>query len=345
MNNTMQKRIKVLGIITCIATAVLTVLWGILVATSREEDLPGYFKNGVSGVYVFYGILAAAGVFFLLSLFLLRKAETPRMQDGLPSVFFLSAACGFLLIAYTAVLFIVRVFGGMKESGGRGLFAAAAVLALAAAGGFFFRMLPEGWVSSRARETVTGILGLSATLFALLYSLACYFDMSLMMNSPFKWMDQLFFMVLAFFFLAETGLRLEKAKFGTYLVLAAAAFCLGIVNGVGGIAAFLASGGESALRDSVLHDFLQLTLGLYCAIRFLAGVLAYNRKNSVILSGVKDEAIRVAAREEAIRAEKSAEIQAKHAKKEVEMEEDGIRQQTIDDISPTEDDSHGEESR
>ena len=345
MNNGMQKRIKALGIVTCGATVVLAALWAILVATARDEDLPGYFKNGVPGVYVFYGILAAVGVFFLVSLLLLRKTETPRLQDGLPSVFFLSAACGFLLIAYTAVIFIVRVFGDMKESGGRGLFVAAAVFALAAAGGFFFRMLPEGWVSQKTREAVTGALGLAATLFALLYSLACYFDMSLMMNSPFKWMDQLFFMVLAFFFLTETGLRLEKAKFGTYLVLAAAAFCLGVVNGVGGIAAFLASGGGSALRDSVLHDFLQLALGLYCAIRFLAGVLAYNRKSSVILSGVKDEAIRVAAREEAIRAEKSAEILAKHAKKEAEAEEGGIRQQTIDDIAPAEEESHGEEQQ
>ena len=46
MNNGMQKRIKALGIVTCGVTAVLAALWAVLVATARDEDLPGYFKNG-----------------------------------------------------------------------------------------------------------------------------------------------------------------------------------------------------------------------------------------------------------------------------------------------------------
>lgn len=279
MNGKTHSILRALCIVTLLSGALLSVLWTVLLLLAREGV---YFASGSPLPILFYAFLGVilAG-FVAFGVFLGRMAPVP-LEEGNAPLFFSTATAGLCALVYGVVLFLCRVsLGGMSAV--PFLFAALFAFALAAA--LLLRLLPGGLLPDKARKTAETLCLFGGVLFALCYAVGCYFSTDVPTNSPFTWTDQLFFLALALFLLADAGVKLGQRRIGLLFAASGPVFALGVSLGLGNLVSAAVSGG-APLRDSVMHDFFLLAMGLYAFLRQWQAVREVCRPRSRLLDAI-----------------------------------------------------------
>ena len=282
MNGKTHSLLRILCALTLSAGGILATLWTVLLLVARDGDVPVYFVAQSVLPIVFYVVLGVLLLGFAVLGVFLRGMEPVPLEEGTAPLFFSTAVGGL----YGVVLFICRV-----SAGGMGTvpFLLSALCAFGLAAALFLRLLPQGLLPAELAKTLQTVTLFAGVAFALSYAVGCYFSTDVPTNSPLAQMDQLFFLALALFLLADAGVLLGQKRLGLFFAASGPVFALGFAFGLGNLVAFLvsfAAGEGAAVRDTVMHDFFLLAISLYALARQWQAVREACRKKSRFLTAV-----------------------------------------------------------
>jgi hypothetical protein len=286
MNGKTHSLLRILCAVTLSAGGILAALWTVLLLVARDGDVPVYFLSGSVLPTVFYAVLGVVLLGFAVLGVFLRDMEPVPLEEGTAPLFFTTALEGLFALVYGVVLFVSRV-----SAGGMGTvpFLLSALCAFGLAATLFLRLLPQGLLSADVAKKARAATLFAGVVFALSYAVGCYFATDVPTNSPLTQMDQLFFLALALFLLADAGVLLGQKRLGLFFAASAPVFALGFAFGLGNLVSFLVSlsaGEGAAVRDTVMHDFFLLATSLYALARQWQAVREACRKKSRFLTAV-----------------------------------------------------------
>lgn len=249
----------------------VALLFSVLTAGARTYALLfhytpslGHFTEGLFADVFLPLIYILAAVAFLLFGALFRESLTGRAyKTTLPTLFaagFAAIATAVWLISFASDFFTVphapvqTVCGILLL-----LFGAATVLYL------FLNALPH------PPYVPTLLAGIGTILFCLVFAFYAYFDTALTLNSPIKIFDQITFLVLVLFFLAEGRFRQGAMHEAVFLPVCMMAVTLCASASLSGL---IYTAVESRpLVVLVMHDFLLFGFFLYTLARLLSFAL------------------------------------------------------------------------
>lgn len=251
-------------LITILLTAVFTLLTTGFYTYALLYDYSarlGHFGTGVfSSVFLPLLYMLATVVFFVFGFLFRSSLAEYKIHVTLPSMF----ASGFAALTTAAFLgsFAVTFFEGKHAPLSTVFGLLVLVLGALTAVYFVLSALPAAPAS---RVSLFGIL---AVLFCLAYVFYVYFDPSLALNSPIKILDQITFILLMLFFLAEGRMRFGAIRAGTYLPVAMTAALFTGAGSLGGLV--YAAVIDRPLYDSMMHDFFLFGAFLYVLARLIS---------------------------------------------------------------------------
>jgi len=111
---------------------------------------------------------------------------------------------------------------------------------------------------------------IGGTLAFVFYILFYYFDISRALNNPLKVFDQLTFVCLALFMLAECRFYFKKAHYAIYLPIAFLAMTFCAANAIPSLLFTLKT--QSAVASNIMHDFMVFAFFVYIATRLFAAI-------------------------------------------------------------------------
>ena len=286
MNGKTHSLLRILCALTLSAGGILAALWTVLLLVARDGDVLVYFVAQSVLPIVFYVVLGVLLLGFAVLGVFLRGMEPVPLEEGTAPLFFSTALGGLFALVYGVVLFICRV-----SAGGMGTvpFLLSALCAFGLAAALFLRLLPQGLFFADLCKKAQVATLFAGVVFALTYAIGCYFSTDVPTNSPLTQMDQLFFLVLALFLLADAGVLLGLKRLGLFFAVSGPVFALGFAFGLGNLVSFLVSfaqGEGAAVRDTVMHDFFLLAMALYALARQWQAVREACRKKSRFLTAV-----------------------------------------------------------
>ena len=174
-------------------------------------------------------------------------------------------------LASGVFLAVVLVFFGVTlllDSFNRPLFIlilSALLAACAVAGAFVFVLRGfDGTAAGSARAMLT----LPIATFAVLFALYLSFEETMMLNAPPKLLGIATWSSVAFFFLGETRIALERAKWPLHTFITAVTLVLTLTASLPNLIYYLASG--EPLLGNTAHDFAALGVFLYALARITA---------------------------------------------------------------------------
>ena len=247
---------------------VATLLFVILTTGARTYALLshyapslGHFDGGFFADVFLPLIYIAAAVAFLLFGALFRESLTGRAyKTTLPTLF----AAGFAAIA--TVVWLVSFAGEFFSEPHVPVQTVCGILLLCfgavSAVYLVLNALPH------PPHGATLLTGLGAALFCLAFAFYAYFDTAFTLNSPIKIFDQITFVVLVLFFLAEGRFRQGTMHEALFLPVC---MCAVTLCGSAAVSGLIYNAVEQRpLVGIVMHDFLLFGLFLYTLTRLLS---------------------------------------------------------------------------
>ena len=252
------KKLPLFALLGVLLFALLLTVVRTVLALSAYDAVLGHFKAGFFADYGF-ALFAVLAVIVFLFFVIMTREHTPRVS--LESTPFSVLASAFVAIATFAWLLdtLFALVGKTESTAETVLF----ILTVVSSLGLIAYMATVAL--SLSNLTLTVGAGMAALLFCIFYAMLAYFNTAFTLNSPIKVLDQVTFLALLLFFMAETRLRLGKRGAGLYLFCAMAALVFSAADSIPGLVYFAAK--KTALVGSFMHDFLVLALFLYVLSR------------------------------------------------------------------------------
>lgn len=203
------KRFRVLFVLTVCLSAVAAAAQTIYFLRDYDESL--YLYHYGATPYVFYGICAAVLALLFFSFLVIPSEEAP-MTLAKPGrmINFTALLCGFFLAA-SILLYAIYALSGI-ETDMSTLHLAAILTALPASLYFFI----TAFSAQPSRKTLI-LFGFFVVIWAILFLLYIYFDMSIPLTSPMRPMNYLSLFMIMSYFLLELRFLLQAEKPRIYL--------------------------------------------------------------------------------------------------------------------------------
>ncbi|MBQ8907875.1 MAG: hypothetical protein IJY71_04745 [Clostridia bacterium] len=258
------KKLHLIALIVALAFALLLTVARTVLVLTAYDPLLGHFAPGFFADYGF-ALLGAVAVIAFLFFVIMTRESTPAVS--LATAPFQMLASAFVAIASFAWLLdtALSLMGKTATTAETVLL----ILTLLFAVGVIVYMAST--VLSATSLTLTAGAAMATALFSIFYAMLAYFNTAFTLNSPIKILDQVTFLALLLFFLAESRLRLGKRGRAFYLFAAMTALVLTAANSLPGLIYFAAK--QSPLVGSFMHDFLVLAFFLYVLSRLLPMLL------------------------------------------------------------------------
>ena len=240
--------------------ALLLVILRTVLVLGKYDAALGHFQESFLSSYGYGLCLAIAVIFFLFFAIITRdRAPSPDFSSSpltlLSSAF--AAFAAFVWILDTAIAML-----GKTATSTETLLLVLCLLSSLSLIGYMGAV-------ALSRKSLSLSVGtcLGGALFCVFYALLAYFNTSFTLNSPIKIFDQMTFLSLLLFFLAEARMRLGKRGAPFYAFSAMTAFVMTAADSLPGLIYFAAR--ENALVGSFMHDFLVFALFLYVLARLV----------------------------------------------------------------------------
>lgn len=232
-----------------------------------DESL-NLYKNG-SPAFVFY-CAAAVCVLFLVSFIIAAGKSEPELdisggdgyESALPStgsrfMVFASVLCGFQLSS-SSIIDAYYYFKG-EYTGLTALKAAAMVLAVAASLYFFFN------ASRRPKKKVLQYLSFAVIIWAVVYLMSIYFDMSAPLNCPVRILNQMALIGIMLYFTFEARCLLGRPKLRFYFAAAFATVFMISMNSIPDM--IITFAGYRQVGQDTLFRVAEISILLYIIAR------------------------------------------------------------------------------
>lgn len=233
-----------------------------------DSDLAVYDHGSPS--YAIYIIMAAALLFFITGFFSLKgdllPLRYPKKNSMLTEIALLLTAVALcatflLLLLGNGGDRLVKLMNASSEhlAAASVLLKASAVLAVVAAAYYLVSFISEKVVSA---------LAMLAGVWALIYMMRVYYDMSTIVMDPLRMLTIASAAACAMFLLAETRVGIEKPSPRYFVFAGLTATFVCFVSGFSKVAMFLL--GASVLEAQTAYDLFELCFGVYAFSRLLA---------------------------------------------------------------------------
>jgi len=276
MKETVKKPYFILLTAALVLAIAAAVTRTVLVLTALDPTL-GHFEPSAA-TDILWPLLIILSVVFcaVFSIVIREELREKKPENTLPTVFASAfAAISAAVWAGTQAFEVFRAEGLALPFGILMLLCAVGLIL------YFITAVPNA-AASAPRITAC----LSAVLFCTFYLLYSYFDTSFTLNSPVKIFDQLTFIALTVFFLAECRFLFGKLRFTLYAPAALIAATLSLTSALPALVYRIAE--ERSLIGTDAHAFLMLAFFLYAAAR-LAAAVERPRKEEAPCSAYEEE--------------------------------------------------------
>ena len=240
-----------------------------LAVLGEYNDPMGYFSQDSVFAPTAYICMAAGPIFGIVAWVLFRKQEA--CDKALPAGIITKIAsiiCAALIIFSAIADALNRLNAATPDFGGK-VIAFIAVSVLAAVS-FIMNAFSK---KDSAVSPMVSLLSFAPVIYCALSVLYLYFDQSVAVNSPSKFICQLTYLSFMLVFCAETGLSLGRGKlYPKYLF---ALCCAVAIGGAGAVSSLLVTvTGASCAAFTGVEAFVKMGLFLYACVRFIgvAGV-------------------------------------------------------------------------
>ncbi len=226
----------------------------------------GHFEAGFSADLFLPLLFVLAVVISVGFGILFRSSLSNRsLKPALPTVF--ASGLNALALVVWLVVLLLDVVGKIHPVGPQKVLSVLLTVSALLAAVYFI------YTATNVSPRVPAVLLSCATaIFCVLYPLFAYFDRAFPLNSTIKIFDQITFLILAIFFLAENRFRFGKISDATFLPLGMIAVVFTAANAVPGLIYAVRFG--EALVGNIMHDFLSFAFCLYVLARMLSFPLA-----------------------------------------------------------------------
>lgn len=266
----MTKQKKLLLVAGLIFTPVLGLIAVILRAAALfaefDKDTGYYIASPVLRTAFLWVAAVAVLAFLLLALFCRKDLPAPAYQNSLSVLF---SAAFFIVALAVGTLFSFMSVPAATSSLAGFFWVMAALSALLSL--LYFALFFKG---SEAAGNRHGLLGLAPAFFSLFTAMLLYFDRSIQMNAPAKFLQMLAFLLLACYFTAESRCLLGRACRPLYCFLASVTLFFASAASIPNLLYHLVE--RKTLVLSVVYDFILLAAALYTLARLLQ-LLPYER--------------------------------------------------------------------
>jgi hypothetical protein len=206
---------KLFFIITAVLSAAAALIQTYLFYAYYDEGL-NLYKTGATLTGFFYIGVFICTLFCASSYFILKKTEMKILPPPDRFVTFTAILSGFQLAA--SVLFNVFYFVSGKYTGMTAFRAAVFIVSVPAAAYFIITAL-----SNKPKKNVLVLCCFSAIIWATIYLMSIYFDMSSPLNSPIRILNQLSLITIMLYFTFEARYLIGKPKPRLYFPVALSA--------------------------------------------------------------------------------------------------------------------------
>lgn len=202
---------KLFFMITCVLTVTAILIQTVLFINYYDENL-NLYKTEITGIpKIFYMAIFISSLFCAASYFAINENERTKILPTTDRfVVFASILSGFQLSA--AVLFNIYYYLTRIYTGITLLRIAVLITAVPAAAYFIVTAFAR-----RPKEKALIICGFFTIIWAALYLMCVYFDMSSPLNSPVRILEQLSLIIIMLYFVFEVRFLLLKPRPRLYL--------------------------------------------------------------------------------------------------------------------------------
>ena len=250
---------KLFFVTASVLTIAAMVIQTLLFIKFYDERL-NLYNTEISGVPgIFYTAIFIASLFCAASYFAAKDNERTKILPA-PDRFvvFSSILCGFQLAA--AVFFNIYYYMTGIYTGITLLRVVVLITAVPAAAYFIITAF-----SPKPNENILVICGFSVIIWAALYLMCVYFDMSSPLNSPVRILEQLSLITIMLYFVFEIRFLLKKPRPRLYLPVSLLAMLFISLSSVSDLILTF-SGFRSSTQDTVFGIF-QAAAALYITAR------------------------------------------------------------------------------
>lgn len=252
--NITQKKVYLIALLVSLTFTVLCTGFYIYEVLFHYNPFLGLFDAGMLSEIFLPLLYILAVVVFVVFAFLFRGSLRERAhKTSLPNMFaagFAAFSTAVFVISF-AIDFFAKQHDTMQNVFGFLLMGFGVIAAL-----YFAHS-----VSPRASGTHATLLCMGTVLFCLCYAFFAYFDTAFSMGSPLKILDQLTFLVLVLFFLAETRFRFGAICEAFFFPICMTATLLCGAGSITGIVYMAVEG--RPLVVLMMRDFLLFGIFLY----------------------------------------------------------------------------------
>ena len=259
--NITQKKVYLIALLVSALFTLLCTGFFVYETLFHYDPFLGVFDTGLLSEVFLPLIYILSVVVFLVFAILFRTSLRERAhKTSLPNMF----AAGFT--SFSTVVFLVSFaidFFAGTHSTMQGVFGILLILfGIVTALYFAFS------VSPRTTSTRATLLCMGTVLFSLCFAFFAYFDTALSMGSPLKVFDQITFLVLVLFFLAEARFRFGAISEAVFFPICMTATLLCGSSSIAGIVYMAANG--TPLVVNMMRDFLLFGIFLYALTKQLS---------------------------------------------------------------------------
>lgn len=260
---------KVFFIMTAVLAIAAALTQTILFYSDYDERLNLYHTGvtlpGILYIAVFIAALFCASAYFITK----DNAQTQILPSPDRFVVFAAILGGFQLLA--AVLFNLYYYMAGMYTGMTSLRAAVLITAVPAAIYFIITAL-----SRNPKKTVLILCGFFTVIWAALYLMCIYFDMSSPLNSPIRILNQLSLITIMLYFIFEIRYLLDKPR--PRLYLPASLLAMLFISLSSGSDLLLTFTGFRASTHDTVFRITEVAILLYITAR-LRSVVMNNRRS------------------------------------------------------------------
>ena len=281
MKETVKKPYFIL-LITALALSLAAAALRTALTLNAFDTALGHFKaSAVTDIFLPLLFIFSAILYAIFSLIIREELSEKKPDVSLPTVF----ASAFAAIC-AAVWMGAQFFEVIRAEG---LALPFGILLLLCAIGLVLYFITA--VPSNGASALRVVACICAVLFCVFYLLYSYFDTSFTLNSPVKIFDQLSFISLVLFFLAECRFLFGKIRFTLYAPVALITATLSLSNALPSLVYRIAEG--SSLIGTDAHAFLMLAFFLYVAARLASAIERPHEEETSL--GIYEEELRQSA--------------------------------------------------
>lgn len=248
---------KLFFLITAALSAAAALLQTYLFYAYYEEGL-NLYKTGATKPGVFYIGVFICALFCASAYFILKKSETKILPPPDRFIIFTAILSGFQLAA--SVMFNVFYYVSGTYTGMTALRAAVLIAAIPASVYFIITAL-----SSKPKRNVLMLCCFSTIIWATVYLMSIYFDMSSPLNSPIRILNQLALITIMLYFTFEARYLLGKPK--PRLYFPAALLAMLFISMASGSDMFLTFAGIRPSSPETVFRIAEVAVMLYITAR------------------------------------------------------------------------------